>query len=182
MITSSLTLSFAFAVALLVQPAADFSQSAAHSKDLPNFYKVNDALYRGGQPTEKGFEELKRMGIDTIIDLRDDDSRAREEESIVKSAGLMFINLPMDNWDRPRIEDIDAILAQIDLASNKPVFVHCKRGSDRTGTVIAVYRMKHDRWTSQQAMDEAKKFGTGWWQHGMRDFINDYYRDHKNSH
>ncbi len=49
--------------------------------------------------------------------------------------------------------------------------------SDRTGTVIAVYRMTHDAWTGEQAADEAETFGIGWWQRGMRDFINDYYRD-----
>ena len=44
--------------------------------------------------------------------------------------------------------------------------------------MIAVYRMTHDGWTAKQAGDEAEKFGIGWWQFQMRDFINDYYRNH----
>ena len=154
------------------------SQTGMKSKNLPNFFRVNDHLYRGGQPTKDGFMELKQLGVTTVINLRDNDDHARYEESLVVAAGLKFINMPLGNWDRPEVEEIDAIMSEIDILSNKPVFVHCKRGSDRTGTVMAVYRMTHDGWTGRRAKDEAKKFGIGWWQHGMRDFIGDYYRDH----
>ena len=34
------------------------------------FGKVNDFLYRGGQPKDEGIQQLKRLGIDTIVDLR----------------------------------------------------------------------------------------------------------------
>jgi protein tyrosine/serine phosphatase len=113
-----------------------------------------------------------------VIDLRDDDDNALEEKKLVETAGMRFLNFPLGNWDRPEVKDIDIILAQINTAENQPVFVHCKRGSDRTGTVIAVYRMSHDDWDAKKAGNEAEEFGIGWWQHGMRDFINDYYRDH----
>ena len=36
------------------------AQTAAVSADLPNFSKVNDRLYRGGQPKDAGFAELKK--------------------------------------------------------------------------------------------------------------------------
>lgn len=153
------------------------SQAPTASKNLPNFHKLNDRVYRGGQPKEAGFAELKRMGIATVIDLRDDDENALEEKAMVEKAGMRFINKPLENWSRPDEKDIDEILKQIDMAANQPVFVHCKRGKDRTGTVIAVYRMTHDGWTAKQAGDEAEKYGIGWWQFKMRDFINDYYRD-----
>jgi protein tyrosine/serine phosphatase len=91
---------------------------------------------------------------------------------------MTIINFPLGNWSRPDAKEIDAIVAAIGSTADQPVFVHCKRGSDRTGTVIAVYRMTHDRWTPTQASDEAKQFGLGWWQTGMRNFIDDYYRDH----
>ena len=166
----------AFAIFALLNLAD--AQVAAQSKNLPNLYKVNENLYRGGQPTEAGIKELKRMGVKTVIDLRDDDDRARREGEWTRSAGLRFINIPLSNWFGPKTTDIDAILKQIDLAENQPVFVHCKRGSDRTGTVIAVYRITHDRKTGKEANDEAKKFGFGWWQFWMKDYINDYYRNY----
>ncbi len=157
-----------------------FGQSISPSEDLPNLSKVNANLYRGGQPTEAGFKRLKLMGVRTVIDLRDDDGRAQREESWAKAAGLNFINIPLSNIFGHKDAKIDEILKQIDLADNQPVFVHCKRGSDRTGTVIGVYRISHDGWTGDQATVEAKKFGLGWWQFWMKDYIEDYYRDHNN--
>lgn len=155
-----------------------FGQSTSSPKNLPNLFKVNETLYRGGQPTEAGIKQLAVMGIKTVIDLRDNDGRAKREESWAKAAGLNFINVPLSNIFGPKDAKIDDILKQIDLADNQPVFVHCKRGSDRTGTVIAVYRISHDSWTGDQATAEAKKFGLGWWQFWMKDYIEDYYRDH----
>ena len=155
-------------------------QTVSPSKDLPNLYKVNAKLYRGGQPTESGIKRLANMGVKTIVDLRDNDDRAKKEESWAHAAGLRFINEPEGTWGKPTRESIANIIKQIDRADDQPVFVHCKRGSDRTGTVIAVYRITHDGWTDKQANAEAKKFGFGWWQFWMKDFINDYYRDFKN--
>ena len=150
----------------------------AQSKDLPNFEKVNNQLYRGGQPKAEGFVELKKLGIQTVIYLRGDDDKALKERAAAESAGLRFMSVPLNNWKRPSVADVEKILAMINDAGNQPVFVHCKRGSDRTGTVIAVYRMSHDGWDAKRAGDEAEHFGIGWWQFAMRDFINDYYRDH----
>ena len=153
------------------------AQTPTVNRDLPNFQKINDNLYRGGQPNDAGFADLKRLGIMTVIDLRDNDDKASKERALVAKAGIRFINFPLDNWARPGIADIETILAAVNSAANQPVFIHCKRGSDRTGTVIAVYRMTHDGWNAKRAGDEAEKFGIGWWQFAMRDFINDYYRD-----
>ena len=154
------------------------AESQSVSKSLPNFYKINHQLYRGGQPKKDAFAELKKLGISTIIDLRSSDENASRGKTLAEAAGLQFIDVPLKNWGRPSNQDIDSIVAQINDSKNQPVFVHCKRGSDRTGTVIAVYRIMHDGWTDKQANAEAKKFGFGWWQVWMKDFINDYYRDH----
>ena len=167
----------------LILAFANFShaQTVIKNKNLPNLYKVNDNLYRGAQPTEAGISQLKAMNIKTVINLRSADARAEKEEKWVNDAGMKFINLPLNDWLEPKDAQIERVLAEIDNAENQPVFVHCKRGSDRTGTVVAVYRMTHDNWTAQQANDEAKNFGFGWWQFWMKDYINDYYRDFKNS-
>jgi tyrosine-protein phosphatase SIW14 len=153
------------------------AQTPTVNRDLPNFQKINDNLYRGGQPNDAGFADLKRLGIMTVIDLRDNDDKASKKRALVEKAGMRFINFPLDNWARPSVSDIEKILDAVNSPANRPVFIHCKRGSDRTGTVIAVYRMTHDGWNAKRAGDEAEKFGIGWWQFAMRDFINDYYRD-----
>lgn len=156
---------------------AAYSQPVSASKDLPNLYKVNAGIYRGGQPTEAGIKQLKAAGLRTIIDLRDDDDRAKKEESWAKSFGLKFINLPLSNLLGPKDANIDRILEQMTHSENQPVFIHCKRGSDRTGTAIAIYRISRESWTGEAASAEAKKFGFGWWQIWMKDYIDDYYRD-----
>lgn len=158
------------------------AQIGANSKDLPNLFKVNENLYRGGQPTEAGIDQLKRLGVKTVIDLRDNDERARKEEAWARAAGLRFINIPLSNWFSPDDKDIESIIDQIERQDNQPVYVHCKRGADRTGTVIAIYRITHDGWAGEQAKTEAKRFGFGWWQFWMKNYIGDYYRDYERTH
>ncbi len=146
-------------------------------EDLPNLFQVNSNLYRGGQPTEAGIGTLAKLGIKTVIYLRDGKELAKAEEKWATEAGMNFIHEPEKNWRKPKRASIERVIERLDLAENQPVFVHCRRGADRTGTVIAIYRILRDGWTGKQANAEAKKFGFGWWQIRMKDFINDYYRD-----
>jgi tyrosine-protein phosphatase SIW14 len=170
-----------FILFLLALSLAGYA-AAQTSKDLPNFYKVNADLYRGGQPSEAGIKQLASMGIKTIVDLRDNDERSKTEEEWAASAGIRFISIPLGNWFGPKDADVARVAAAIDDKSDQPVFVHCKRGSDRTGTMIAVYRISHEGWTGERAAAEAGKFGMGWWQIWMKDYINDYYRDYLKGH
>ena len=151
------------------------AQTKFSDQDLPNFSQVNANLYRGGQPSENGVRELARMGVKTIINLRGDDKNSRREKEWARRAGIRFIAVNLSNWFKPKTRDIENIVKEINAADNQPVFVHCKRGADRTGTIVAVYRISHDGWTAKQANDEAKKFGFGWWQFWMKDCISDYY-------
>lgn len=159
----------------------NFAQAQTGDKDLPNFYQVNAKLYRGGQPSETGITKLAAMGVKTIIDLRGTDKNSLKEKHWAENAGIKFIAVDLSNWFEPGAADIAEIMKDIDAPENQPVFVHCKRGADRTGTVVAVYRISHDDWTARHANDEAKRFGFGWWQVWMKDYINDYYRDFKNN-
>ena len=146
------------------------------SKDLPNLFKINNNLYRGAQPTEAGVIELKGLGIRTVINLRSESDRTRKEEVLVRSADMQFLNVPLNNWLGPKDDTIDRIVTELNTSNNHPVFVHCNRGADRTGTIIAVYRTTYDGWTADEANKEAEEFGFGWWQIWMRDYVNDYYR------
>lgn len=164
---------------LLILASASRAQDETKYKELPNFHKVNARLYRGGQPGDGGFQRLASLGIKTVLNLRDADERASLEEKEARAAGLRYFNVPLDGIGKPSDEKIERALAVINAPENQPVFVHCKRGADRTGTVIACYRISHDGWTSEQAKEEAKRYGLGFWEVGMKDYIHDYYERQK---
>lgn len=145
-------------------------------KQPPNFYRINETLYRGGQPDADGLKRLKELGIKTIINLRDDDERARAEEDAARDLGFSYFSLPLARFNRPSDETVAEVLTVINSPQNQPVFVHCKRGADRTGIIIAIYRMEHDGWTGEEAKAEAKSFGLGFWQVRMKNYLDDYYR------
>src|SRR5690348_4939375 len=102
---------------------------------VPNFHQVNEHLYRGGQPTDEGFKSLAKLGVKTVIDLRETSSRSIAEEKMVKSLGMKYVAVPMVNCPNP--EQASKVLAIMHDQSAGPVFIHCRRGADRTGTLVA---------------------------------------------
>lgn len=143
---------------------------------LPNFQRVSDHIYRGGQPTPEGLRLLAALGFKTVLNLRADDERAQAEERLARAAGLRYFNVPLPVYARPRDEQIERALAVVLKEENWPVFVHCKRGADRTGTVVAAYRISRDGWTGEEALREAARHGLSRAQVEMRDYVADYHR------
>jgi tyrosine-protein phosphatase SIW14 len=143
---------------------------AASIPDLPgvqNFHQVDEHVYRGAQPHGEGFADLAKLGIRTVIDLRGEKS----EEPAVQRAGMHYVRLPWSGYKAPADSQIAAVLSLLNDSSAWPVFVHCRRGADRTGTAIACYRITHDHWTNQQALAEAKTFGMSSMELAMQRFI-----------
>jgi protein-tyrosine phosphatase len=131
---------------------------AASSESVPgigNFHQVNEHVYRGAQPTEEGFKYLAKIGVKTILDLRENDARTIGEKRMVAEAGMQYVNVPMTGLTPPTEQETSKVLALLEDESGGPVFVHCKEGKDRTGAVIAAYRIDHDGWDNQRALKEA---------------------------
>ena len=141
---------------------------------VPNFHKVNDHVYRGAQPSDGGFKSLAALGVKTIIDLRGEGGRSHEEEAAVKTAGMRYVSVPMRGLSAPSADDMAKVLALLDDPSAGPVFLHCKRGADRTGTVVACYRIKHDRWDNQKALEEARSLGMSRMERAMQHYVLRY--------
>jgi tyrosine-protein phosphatase SIW14 len=145
--------------------------------NIPNFHQVNDRIFRSGQPSGESWPALAELGVKTVIDLRRPDEHSTAEEAqAVAAAGMKYINVPMKGVVAPPPEEMDKILVLLD--SPDKVLVHCHRGADRTGAVIACYRIAHDRWQSQQALEEAKSLGMRWTQMGLKRFIMSFQPSH----
>lgn len=138
---------------------AYFSYFGNQSLDIPNFYKIDDCLLRGGQPKEKGFNSLKSMGVKTILSLRGQNEELLREKELAQNLGMNFYNIPMSVYKQPSNEQITEFLGIVSDKSNLPVFVHCESGRDRTGAIVALYRVAIYGWGPKEAYKEAKKFG-----------------------
>jgi uncharacterized protein (TIGR01244 family) len=141
---------------------------------VENFHQVNEHLYRGAQPTDAGFQNLAKLGVKTVIDLRETDGRSAQEKKAVESAGMRYVNIPMYGMSTPHQADVEKVLALFNDASAGPVFVHCRRGADRTGTVVACYRISHDGWNNAKALAEAKTNGMAWIEKAMQHYVMQY--------
>ena len=169
-------LGFTLILSVVVAGAA---QREFEEKLLPNFHQVNEHLYRGAQPLPGGIKRLAALGIRTIVNLRGTDEKSRAGEEEARDAGLRYIHVPMSGLKRPTDEQVEEVLAVINRPENWPVFVHCNHGADRTGTIIAVYRISRDNWTYKQAKEEARSYGFSRLQFLMKDYIKDYERKHQ---
>lgn len=153
----------------------------AQARGLPaqegiiNFGKVSEHLYRGARPEADGLKNLQRLGVKTILDLRMPDKLSHAEMAAAQRAGLLYTNIPLHGMGRPTDGQIQTALALIENSSGA-VFVHCEHGCDRTGTIIACYRIRHDHWTTDAAMQEAVKYGMSRFERGMKRYILDFAR------
>ena len=139
-------------------------------------------VYRGAQPTDAQFKELKDIGITTVLDLREDIGRG-EEAAVCSALGLHHVNIPIGNQHLPVIGLLGVLPPTKDQAlqclryledPDTICFVHCRHGEDRTGAVIAMYRMLVDKWTNVEAMAEAKQYHLNPLQILIREYIEDF--------
>ncbi len=122
---------------------------------LSNIGRVSPGIYRGALPEKTGYETLKKLGIKTVIDMRTTGS----EKADVEAAGMTSIAIPIQmsrSGLLPKVEQVVALMAD---PSNQPVYVHCRHGQDRTGIVVAAYRMSHQGWSLADAETDMQAFG-----------------------
>ncbi len=159
----------AAAVALPLRPA-DIPPASIPNSCIPNFHRVNDHVFRGGQPPTEAWADLAKLGVKLVIDLRREDEHSSAAESqAVQAAGMNYVNFPMKGVVAPANEQVGKILAL--LNSSDAIFIHCKRGADRTGVIVVRHRVEHDHWDRKRALAEAKSFGMSWDQFGLKKYV-----------
>jgi protein tyrosine phosphatase (PTP) superfamily phosphohydrolase (DUF442 family) len=137
---------------------------------LPNLFKVSPDLYRGAQPKMEGFAQLQKLGIRTVINLRQSDG----PDAKLRESGLAYERIGMTAFVL-KDADVARFLQLAGDANHTPVFVHCRRGADRTGLMCAVYRIALQGWTKEQAIAEMTQGGFRF-NHGYQNVVN-YLRD-----
>lgn len=146
----------ALAAAVALMPgrmlASDWVQDGA-ANGVPNLHRVTDTLWRSGQPKPEGFSFLADLGLRTVINLRpsvNDDRRTDDPRLVLARVPMKSRNVGADNGAQ-----VVAALQALDQGLKRgPVLVHCRFGSDRTGCIVALYRMLWQDWPRAKAIAE----------------------------
>jgi tyrosine-protein phosphatase SIW14 len=125
---------------------------------VPNAGSITPALFRGAQPDSSAYAGLQKLGMTIVVDLRGEGGEVSAEKKSVEALGMKFVSLP---WKGAGIPPRDELLSFFTMLRDNPeqkVFIHCQYGADRTGVMIALYRIAVDHWTAEQAISEMKEF------------------------
>jgi len=119
--------------------------------------KVTRGLYRGGKPDEEGVDYLRRLGVRTVVSLRSHGEK--KERALVEAAGMRYEWVPLSATHEPEEESVARFFEIVGDAMAYPIYVHCLHGVDRTGAMIALYRIRHQGWRNSDALKEMTYFG-----------------------
>jgi protein tyrosine phosphatase (PTP) superfamily phosphohydrolase (DUF442 family) len=141
-----------------------------------NFAEIHPGLARGGQPTEAGIRFLRDHGYRTVVSFRSNPS----ERDLVLRSGMAYVEIPMRagifGAAPPTEEQARLFLSVVTDSSRYPVFIHCRRGKDRTGAMSAIYRMEACGWTADEAIEEMRTLGFSRHYRRLLRFVRGYLR------
>lgn len=124
-----------------------------------NFRKVTTGIYRGGQPDRAALVGLAEKGFRTVVSFRWQKKIVNQEENDCRDLGLDFISIPLNYSNPPRLGEVKKFLNVLDDSRTHPVLVHCLHGKDRTGIMVAIYRMIEQNWSVEEAYKEMEECG-----------------------
>ena len=170
-ISAAVVIVLAIGTAALAKGHSDPAFSNIH---IRNFGKMDDRFYRGAQPDESDYKDLKALGIRTVIDLTDHPTSYEKRDA--EALGMRYVSIPMSDSSYPKQESIDAFLKLVNDPATGKFFAHCAGGRHRTGVIGAVYRFNVNHWNLDQVYAEMKdydfftRFGHG----DLKTFVEDY--------
>src|SRR5437868_5955599 len=134
------TLLFALVLAAACGGAAP-SQDDSSQDDVtvPPIEVVSAGVSRGLKPSATTLGQLKALGVKTILDLQNESGDVAAEKPAVTRLGMKFVSEPMSGFwspDDTQVARIEKIMAD---TAQRPIFVHCLHGEDRTGLIVALF-------------------------------------------
>jgi len=120
-------------------------------------YTKQPRIYRGAKPENpKGyFSARSALGVNTCVNLE----TYNNEVNVAAQAGIQVIHFPLTVFSKVSVGEIDQIIETLMDKINQPVLVHCLQGHDRTGMIIACFRMAVDHWSLADALEEMDAYG-----------------------
>lgn len=128
--------------------------------EIRNFRQIEGTSnYRSAQPPleESFFRYLKdEYGIENILNLRDEISKnGKTEGQVVRDAGLNYENIHLTS--KPPSDSQWSRISQ--LLDGGKTLIHCQHGADRTGAIVAKYRIQNQSVDKYDAYKEAEMYG-----------------------
>jgi tyrosine-protein phosphatase SIW14 len=128
--------------------------TAVEGTSVVNLYRIEDGLYRGAQPTADGFKELAALGVKCVLDV----AGGAGDAALVEGGALKLFHVPMTAFGLRDDRVLEALRIMAD-PQNRPLLIHCQHGADRTGAMVALYRVLFQGWTPEKAVLEMNRGG-----------------------
>ncbi|MEO8481983.1 MAG: dual specificity protein phosphatase family protein [Acidobacteriota bacterium] len=132
---------------------------------VANAGRIGSHLLRGAQPSLAGFQALRALGVTSVINLTTGRDEVTMEQATVEGLGMEYIHLPWSAVHDPPAEHVRAFVDWLETHHDTLTFVHCKAGVDRTGTMVASYRLLAQGWSADAAVAEMDAFHFHWLLH-----------------
>lgn len=123
-----------------------------------NAASITANLYRGAQPTSDGYAELHKLGVDIVVDFRDETAEIKFDKKMVESQGMKFVSVPWKGDSLPTHDELITFFKLLHDNPDKKIFIHCEYGKDRTGVMSAIYRIAVQHWSADQSIAEMREF------------------------
>ncbi len=129
---------------------------ALQTTDVKNL-KQDGRYYIAGAPTLQGLDDVKSMGVTTIIDLRRPEEDPLNEPVAARTKGFNYIRLPMSG-DQLSPDVADRFIDAMHSHENEKVLIHCA-GGNRAAALYGLYLGASGACPTEEAMERAKKAG-----------------------
>jgi protein tyrosine/serine phosphatase len=137
-------------------PASAAASNRVKESGVPNFGKLNDNIWRSGQPTREGYKGLAAAGLKTVVNLRQEFPQDKD----LLPEGVNYVYIPIKDDHEPTVEQAKQFMAVASDPKNWPLLVHCKGGEGRAGVMSAIVRHSMDGWDHSLVMKEVGNFRT----------------------
>jgi protein tyrosine phosphatase (PTP) superfamily phosphohydrolase (DUF442 family) len=148
----------AVGILFVASQAVGWAGEKSKTPGVENFGQVSSVLYRGAQPSEEGFKTLHNLGVAIVVNFRDESGETSHEKREVEALGMKYVGIPWNAIGDPTDAEVVKFLDLVRANPQAKIFVHCRRGADRTGTMVAAYRVAIEHKAPNDAVSEMYQY------------------------